>query len=341
MIVQSPGVDEASLHPPCPGVRQRELFVYSPLLEAGEMSTLQVKRRGLTPSVRRNLALGLFFISPWLLGFLLWTVYPLAASLYYSFTRYDLLQPPVFLGLENYIKIFSDDPHFRTAMYNTVYYVGFSAPLGVISAFLLAALLNTRIVARSVFRAVFFLPAIVPAVVTAMVWQFLLNVQFGAINSILRAWELPIIPFLSSPTLAKPTLILIHMWSQGSAMVIFLATLQDVPRVLYEAATVDGANAWHRFRHVTIPMCTPVILFNLVMGFIGGFQSFTLPWLLTQGGPNEATEFYALYLYRNAFNFLRMGKASALAWILFVLIVGFTVVLFRSSGRWVHYGSDT
>jgi len=282
--------------------------------------------------------LGLLFISPWLIGFLVFTIYPLISSLYYSFTRYNLLTDPVFLGLKNYVDIFSEDPHFGQVMYNTIYYVGLSAPLGVISAFLMATLLNTKVIGRSVFRAIFFLPAIVPAVVTAMVWAFLLNVQYGAINATLQGLGLPTIPFLSSPRLAKPSLILIHMWAQGNAMVIFLASLQDVPRSLYEAATVDGANAWHKFWHITIPMCTPVILFNLIMGFIGGFQNFTLPWLLTQGGPNQATEFYSLFLYRNAFSYFRMGKASALAWILFVIIVTFTIALFKSSARWVYYG---
>jgi multiple sugar transport system permease protein len=295
------------------------------------------KRRRKSAVRRRNLLLGLLFISPWLIGFLAFTLYPLIASFYYSFTRYDLLSNPIFLGLRNFVDIFTEDPHFGQVMYNTVYYVGLSAPLGVIAAFLMASLLNTRIVGRSAFRALFFFPAIVPAVVTAMVWAFLLNVQYGAINATLQGLGLSTIPFLSSPRLAKPSLILIHMWAQGNAIVIFLASLQDVPRSLYEAATVDGANAWHKFWHITVPMCTPVILFNLIMGFIGGFQNFTLPWLLTQGGPNQATEFYSLFLYRNAFSYFRMGKASALAWILFVIIVIFTVALFRSSARWVYY----
>ena len=304
------------------------------------MSVATLSLRRMSSAQRRSLLTGLFFISPWLLGLLLWTVYPLASSLYYSFTRYDLLRPAVFIGLENYRDIFTTDPHFPEVMYNTFYYVVFSAPLGVISAFLVASLLNTRIVGRSAFRAMFFFPAIVPAIVTAAVWQFLLNVQWGAINSTLQALKLPIIPFLSNPQLAKPSLILIHMWAQGNAMVIFLATLQDVPRSLYEAATVDGAGAWHKFRHITIPMCTPVILFNLVMALIGGFQNFTFPWLLTRGGPNNATEFFAIYLYRNGLLYLRMGKASALAWIMFAVIVVFTVVLFRSSARWIYYGGD-
>ena len=284
--------------------------------------------------------MGLLFISPWLVGFILWTAYPLVSSLFYSFTRYDLLRPAQWIGFGNYIELFTDDPQFSTVVYNTLYYVILSAPLGVISAFLMASLLNTRVIARPIFRAIFFFPAIVPTVVVAVVWQFLLNIQFGAINSVLQGLGLPVIPFLSSPELAKPSLIMIYMWAQGNAMVIFLATLQDVPRSLYEAAIVDGANALQKFWNVTIPMCTPVILFNLIMGFIDGFQSFTLPWLLTGGGPSNSTEFYALYLYRNAFAYLRMGKASAMAWLLFIVIILFTFILFKSSARWVYYGGE-
>jgi multiple sugar transport system permease protein len=305
------------------------------------MSVLSLTRpKTLTRAQRRQLWLGLLFVSPWILGFMLWTFYPLVASFFYSFTRYDLLRAPVFIGLDNYIELYTTDPHTPIVAYNTIYYVGLSAPLGVVAAFLLAVLLNNRIAGRSGFRAIFFFPAIVPAVVTAMVWQFLLNVQWGAINATLIGLGLPVIPFISNPQFAKPSLILIHMWAQGNAIVIFLATLQDVPRSLYEAATVDGANALHKFWHITIPMCTPVILFNLVIAFVYGFQNFTLPWLLTQGGPNNATELIAIYLYRIAFSYLRMGKASALAWILFIVIVIFTVVLFRSSGRWVYYGGE-
>ena len=297
--------------------------------------------RRLSSEERRNLGVGLLFASPWIIGFVAFTLIPLAASLYYSFTRYDLLRPPVWIGLDNYINLFTDNADFRLVMANTLWWVFFSAPLGVLSAFLMAVLLNTSIVSRSLFRAVFFFPSIVPVVVTAFVWQFLLNVQYGAINSTLQALGLPIVPFLSNPQIVKPTLVVIHMWAQGAAMVIFMATLQDVPRSLYEAATVDGANAWRRLWHVTIPMVSPVILFNLVMSFIAGFQYFTLPWLLTQGGPNKATEFYAMYLYRNAFTYFQMGRASALAWILFAMIMFITYLLFRASGRFVYYGGSS
>lgn len=289
---------------------------------------------------RRNLLVGLAFASPWIIGFLAFTIFPIGSSFYYSFTRYDLVRDPVWLGLDNYIG-FVDDADFRLVLGNTLWWVLISSPLGVLSAFLMALLLNARIVLRSFFRAIFFFPAIVPVVVTAFVWIFLLNVQYGAINATLQHLGFRVIPFISSPDLIKWSLVVIHMWSQGAAMVIFLATLQDVPRSLYEAATVDGANALHRLWHVTVPMVSPVILFNLVLSFIGGFQYFTLPWLMTQGGPNRATEFYAIYLYRNAFRWFRMGKASALAWVLFLLILLITFILFRTSDRFVYYAGST
>jgi multiple sugar transport system permease protein len=290
---------------------------------------------------RKRFYRGLAFISPWLIGLLLFSVYPLAISLYYSFTRYDLIQAPVFIGLDNYIRTFTRDARFWTVMYNTAYYVFLSVPISVGTAFLIANLLNTKIVGRSIFRGIIYIPSIVPAVCTAMIWLFLLNIQYGAINAILQTLGLKAIPFLSDPALAKPTLIMIAAWASGGTTVIFLASLQDVPRSLYEAATVDGANAFQRFLNVTIPMTSPVILFNLIMGFIGAWQEFTLPWLLTSGGPSASTEFFALHLYRNAFQNLRMGNASALAWILFIIILVFTVVLFRTSARWVYYsGGD-
>lgn len=295
--------------------------------------------RRLTPYERRNLKLGLLFVSPWIIGFLLWTLVPIASSLYFSFTRYTVLRPPNFIGLRNYVNLASDE-QFLSVVRNTTWWVLLAAPGGVLSAYLLANLLNLKIRFRPLFRALFFFPSIVPTIVTATVWLFLLNLQWGAFNSVLQAFGLQTIPFLSNPDWIKPTIIGIHMWAQGGAMVIFLAALQDVPRELYEAATVDGANAWRKFRHVTIPMTSPVILFNLVLAFIGAFQQFDLPWLLTAGtgGPSKAVEFYAVHLYRVAFLDLRMGKASAMAWILFVIILIFTFILFRTSRRWVYYG---
>ncbi|MEJ5197879.1 MAG: sugar ABC transporter permease [Anaerolineae bacterium] len=302
------------------------------------MAVAAASRRRLSKGETRNLITGLLFVSPWLLGFLIWTLYPLASSLYYSFTRYDLVRPAIWIGLDNFKEIFTDDPRFWTVVYNTLYYVGLSVPLGVVTAFLMASLLNTKLVLRSTFRAIFYIPSIVPAVCSAMVWLFIFNNQYGVINNFLRAIGRPIIPFLSSVEWAKPSLILISLWAQGTAVVIFLAALQDVPRSLYEAATVDGANALHRFWHITIPMCSPIILYNLVMSLIGAFQTFLMPYLLTNGGPMASTEFYAMNLYRQAFEFFRMGKACALAWIMAVLVAILTAILFRTSGRWVFYG---
>ena len=289
---------------------------------------------------KRNLRVGLLFVAPWILGFLLYELYPLGASFYYSLTRYDIIRDPVFIGFENYIDLFTDDATFPTVLWNTLYYVGFGVPIGIAFAFIVANLLNTKIVGRAFFRGVIYLPSIVPAVASAMIWQFLMSVQYGAINGILRTLSLPIIPFLANPSWAKPSLILVSVWAQGAAVVIFLAALQDVPRSLYEAATVDGANRWQKFLNVTIPMTSPIILFNLIIGFMNGFQSFTVPWLLTEGGPLNSTEFLLVHLYRNAFQYFRMGKASAIAYVMFVIIVIFTILMFRSSDRWVHYGGE-
>ena len=299
-----------------------------------------LQRPRMTKRERRNQVMGLLFISPWLIGFITLALVPLVMSFYYSLTRYDLIGEPKFIGLGNYERLFTTDPDFGTVIYNTFYYVLLGVPLGTFVAFLISNLLNTDIKGRATFRSIIYIPSIVPAVCTAMVWLFLLNTQFGAINGVLKSLEWPTIPFLSSTSLSKPTLVMIYIWAQGSAVVIYLAALQDVPRSLYEAATVDGANAWNKFWNVTVPLCTPVILFNTVLGFIGAFQEFALPWLLTGGGPAKSTELYVMSLYRNAFVQLSMGKASAMAWILLVIIVAFTGILFSTSRRWVYYGGE-
>jgi len=291
---------------------------------------------------RRGLITGLLFISPWLIGFLALTIYPLIYSFYVSLTRYDLLRPPVFIGMANYVELFTKDAQFWKVVYNTIFYVIFSVPLSLGFSFLVANLLNARIVGRSFFRAVMYIPAIVPGICTAMVWLFLLNIQYGAINGLLQSFGLPSVPFLSNPDLAKPSLIMVAVWATGNAVVVFLAGLQDVPRSLYEAATVDGANGWQQFRNITIPMSTPVILYNLVIGFIGAFQEFTSAYLIfgVSGGPLNSALLYSPFLYQNAFQYLRMGKASALAWLLFIVVVIGTMMLFRSSARWVYYGGE-
>jgi len=302
------------------------------------MSILNVRRIN-QPEVR-NFVKGILFASPWLIGFLLWTIYPILASLYYSFTRFDAMRPPRFIGLANYADMIFNDEIFRVVLGNTIYLVIIGVPAGLVTAFLLAVLLNNSFKFRPLFRTIFFLPSIVPAVASAEVWRWVYNPRYGLINANLKSLGMASIPWLSSPALAKPSLIIINMWAQGTAMVIFLAALQDVPRALYDAALVDGANGWQRFWHVTIPMCTPAILFVMLTGLIGTFQYFTIGWLLTQGAPNNSTEFYSMYLYRNAFRFFKMGYASALAWFLFLVIVTCTILIFRSSARWVYYGGE-
>jgi multiple sugar transport system permease protein len=283
----------------------------------------------------------LAFVSPWLFGFLAFVAYPIGSSIYYSLARYDVLRPPAWVGLRNYRELIFDDTLFRTVLWNTLYFVVLAVPLGSITAFVLAVLLNAKIRLRPLFRTIFYIPSVVPAVASAMLWLHIFDFRIGLLNNVLVSLGLQRVPWLSSPAWAKPSLIMIHCWTCGTGMLIYLAALQDVPRALYDAAKVDGANAWHRFCHVTVPMVTPAILFNLLMGIIGALQYFTFPWILTGGGPNYATEFYALYLYRNAFGYLRMGYASAMAWILFVISLLVALALFKSSARWVYYGGTT
>lgn len=286
----------------------------------------------------RNQIFGLLFISPWLIGFFAFTVYPIFASIYYSFTLYDIINPPIWVGLQNYIFMFTQDPTFPIVVYNTIYFVVIGLPLAIIVSFLLAALLNNKIAGRPLFRTIFFLPSIFPAVAVAMVWLWLYNPNYGLINATIAGMGMQVIPWLSSPSLAKLSLIIMAVWGQGSAIVIFLAALQDVPRELYDASKVDGANGFDRLVHVTVPLCTPTILFVTITGLIGWFQYFTPVYIMTQGGPLQSTNVYSYYLFQSAFQFFRMGYASALAWVLFVIIVVFTLLAFRSSSRWVYYG---
>ncbi len=295
--------------------------------------------RGMSRTMRRRLLIGLLFVSPWIIGFLAFQVYPLMASLYYGFTYYDIVRAPRWLGLQNYEQLLADR-QFGIAVANTTFYATLAVPSHLIMAYVLAYLLNQRIYARSLLRTVFYLPSIVPTASSAMLWLWILDTRFGLVNVTLAGLGLRTIPWLAHPVWAKPSLILINLWYTGTSMVIFLAALQDVPRDLYDAAKVDGTTWRQRLAHITIPLTTPAILFSLITGLIGATQTFSLPYILTQGGPADSTLFYALLLYRTAFVYLRMGYASALAWILFVIIVVFTYLVFRTSGRWVFYSGD-
>lgn len=281
----------------------------------------------------------LAFISPWIIGFLAFFVYPLLLSLYYSFTEYNLLQPPKWVGLNNYTSL-TEDSHYLNAVGNTIYFVAFSVPLGVLTAFIVAFLLNQQLRLRVLLRMIFYIPIVVPISATAILWMWIFNSNWGLLNNLLALVGIQGPSWLGSPTWSKPSLIIMQLWLVGGSVLIFLAALQDVPRALYDAAMVDGANAIRRVWHVTIPMVTPAILFSLLTGLIAAFQTFANAWIMTRGGPIRSTEFYVLYLYDNGFRFFRMGYASAMAWILFLVVVVVTVILFRTSARWVYYGGE-
>ncbi len=292
----------------------------------------------MAPGTKRFLTM-LAFISPWILGFLAFFVYPLLLSLYYSFTEYNLLQPPKWVGLQNYSSL-TEDSHYLNAVGNTVYFVVFSVPLGVLTAFIIAFLLNQQLRLRVLLRMIFYIPIVVPISATAILWMWIFNSNWGLLNNLLALIGIQGPSWLGSPSWSKPSLIIMQLWLVGGSVLIFLAALQDVPRALYDAAMVDGANAIRRVWHVTIPMLTPAILFSLLTGLIAAFQTFANAWIMTDGGPIRSTEFYVLYLYDNGFRFFRMGYASAMAWILFGVVVVVTVILFRTSARWVYYGGE-
>ena len=303
------------------------------------MAAFPVSALRMHPRARRRLITGLLFISPWIAGFLMFRVYPFLASFYYSFTFYPVLRSPRWIGWENYRNLF-DDPRFLTSLWNTSYYALGAVPLGAFFGILLAMLLNMRVRGLSAFRTFFFLPSITPVVAAALVWLWMFNPRVGIINYVLSFAHVQGPAWMGDPQWAKPALILMSVWGVGSAVVIYLAALQDVPRELLEAAALDGARALQRIRHVTLPMISPVILFNLIVSLIAAFQLFTQVHVMTdgQGSPADATLMMSIYLFQSAFLFFKMGYASAQAWILFLIIVAFTLVLFRVSGRFVYYG---
>lgn len=313
------------------------------------------------PQELRERRAGLLFVAPALLGLLAFTAYPVLASLYYSFCRYSVLRPPQWIGGANYSRLMTDQLFWKS-LGNTLYYGVFAVPLGIIVALGLALLLNAKVRGMAFYRTCFYVPSIVPLVASAVLWLWLFNPQSGAINYLLKSSGLMallewigLIPlterllgadwppgWFSSPFWAKPAIILWSVWGVGGAMVIYLAGLQDVPQELYEAAEIDGASAWQRLRHVTLPMISPHLLFTLIMGLIGAFQFFTPAYVMTggRGGPVDQTMFYSLYLFQAAFADFKMGYACAMAWILFVLIVMATVIIFRTSARHVYYAGE-
>jgi len=293
----------------------------------------------MTRTERRDLRNGLLFLSPWIIGFGVFMLYPIAASLFFSFCDYSVLERPVWWGLENYRELAQDEV-FWTSLKNTSYYAAVSLPVGMVVAIAIALLLNTKVRGMTVYRTIFFLPSIVPIVAMAVLWLWIFNGQYGVLNYTLSMLGIPksVLPtWLDSPQWAMPALIIMGLWGVGYAVVIYLAGLQDIPVSLYESAEIDGASWWQKTVHITVPMLSPVIYFNLIMGIIGTFQIFAAPYIMTQGGPERATTFYTLYLFNLAFEDLRMGYACAMAWILFLIILGLTLLATKFSQRHVHY----
>lgn len=305
---------------------------------------------------RQHTLNGLLFCLPAIVGLIGLTLYPLVASIYYSFCSYSALRPPKWVGLGNYQIIWRDLTHrglLFEAIYNTAYYALFAVPLGIATAFSLALLLNQKVKGLAFFRTLFYVPSVVPVVASSVLWLWLLNPQHGLVNILIErsglqsllaslGMKMPI-GWLADPVWSKPALIVMSMWGVGNATVIFLAGLQGVPAELYEAAELDGATAWQRTRHVTVPLVSPQILFMLIMGVIGATQYFTQAWVMSSGtgGPANSTMLYPMYLFQNAFQFFKMGYACAMAWLLFVAVVVMTTILFKSTAKFVYYGGES
>ncbi len=292
----------------------------------------------LSPQLRDDIA-GYLFVLPWLLHFTLLIAAAMISSLRLSFGKSDLFTGYTFIGLDNY-RTMLDDPFFWQALRVTALYTFTLVPLNVIVALSIALLMNQKIWGRGIWRTIYYLPAVVQGVAVAVLWSYLLNPRFGLINQGLALIGIEGPRWLFSETWALPALVLMGLWGAGGAMLLYLAGLQGIPTQLYEAADIDGATAWHRFWNVTIPMLTPTIFFNLLLSIIGSFQVFTQSYVLTQGGPNNATLTMVLYLYQRAFTDFRFGYAAALAWALFLIIMVFTIMVVRSSDRWVYYEGD-
>lgn len=298
------------------------------------------RRRGLSPQQRRDLVSGLLFAGPAIIGLIVFVAYPILASVYFSFTSYSILQPPRWIGWENYYTLLFDDPLFYTALYNTFYIAIFTIPLSVVVAMGLAMLLNVKVGGQSFYRTIFYLPTIVPFVASSVLWLWIFNPQYGILNTLLWYIGIQGPGWISDPAWSKPSLVIMNLWGVGSWMVIYLAGLQDTPQELYEAADLDGANWWHKTVYLTIPFMSPYILFSVILMLIGIFQYFTQVFVMTNGGPADSTRVYAMYLYQNAFTYFKMGYASAMAWLMFIMVVLLTILIFRTSARRVYYGGQ-
>lgn len=296
--------------------------------------------RRVAPTRRGDNRVAYLFMTPWFVGLVLFTAGPLVASLYFSFTKYNLLQAPRWIGLQNYVQMFTQDPRYWQSLKVTMIYVVLTVPLQLAFALFIAVVLNRALAGIGVYRAIYYLPSLLGgSVAIAVVWTQLFQ-QDGAVNRVLSLFGIhATISWISNPSTSLYTLVLLHVWQFGAPMVIFLAGLKQVPQDLYDAAAVDGASAWRRFVSITFPLITPIIFFNVVLQIIQAFQAFTPAYVISggSGGPVDSTLFYTLYLYQQGFTELNMGYASAMAWILLVIIGGFTLLNFVLSRRWVYY----
>jgi multiple sugar transport system permease protein len=289
---------------------------------------------------RANFKIGMLFLLPWTIGFLVFTLYPMAASFAYSFSIYHSKAPLEWVGLQNYAALLKDDL-FWQSLYNTLYMVAIGVPLTLLVSFFCAVLLNLKVRGQAFYRVIYFLPSIVPTVASTILWLWILNPQTGILNTVLGYVGIEGPNWMSNPAWSKPGLIMLGMWGMGGTIVIYLSGLQDVPTSLLEAAELDGASWWQRLRHITIPMVSPITLFNLITGVIAQFQYFAQAYIFRGthglGYPLNSTLFYSVYLYQNGFLWLKMGYASAMAWVLFVIILICTILLLKVSERFTYY----
>jgi len=303
------------------------------------MPVLKTKRENGT-IFRMQIKWGYFFITPCIIGLLVFSFGPMIFSLLMSFTEWNMINPPRFIQLQNYSSMI-EDPLVAQSLKVTIHYTVLTVPLITVIAFLLAMLLNSGVKGISVFRTIFYIPSIVPIVASSALWMFIYDPMFGLLNTIIKALNLPPQRFIYSTTGVIPGLSIMAVWAAGNTVVIYLAGLQNISRYLYEAAELDGAGTVTKFMHITVPMMTPIIFFNMVLAIIGAMQTFTQAYVMTKGGPANASLFYSLQLYRTAFALQRMGYASAMSWVLFIIIGFLTFLTFRTSDRWVFYENKT
>jgi multiple sugar transport system permease protein len=290
----------------------------------------------MSPQTLRNIVDGYICILPWIIGFLGFTAGPIVFSLWVSFNHYDVLSPPKFAGIDNYINMVNDELFWQSLKVTTIYVLG-AVPTGVVAGYALALLLNQKVIGLSVWRTAFYMPAVVPGLAAAYLFAWMFNSDIGLINGALRMIGIQGPQWFGSREWVLPAFMLMHIWAAGGGLILYLAALQGVPTTLYDAAVVDGANAWQKFWNVTLPLTSPVVFFVFLTGMIGSFQVFTAGYIVTGGGPANASLFYVLYLYRSGWQHFEMGYAASLAWVLFLIIMLLTLLSLRASQRMVYY----